>query len=89
MPTKQKIKKRIIKKNSKKAKNELTQNHSGVLLEEMNSKIDLVLLTQIKSELKNKADLEYVKKLEHRVNKIEINYIELKATVMKNYENRI
>ena len=81
MATKQKIKKRIIKKNSKKAKKKLTQNHSGVLLEEMNSKIDLVLLTQIKSELKNKADLDYVKKLEQRINKIEMNYLELRGMV--------
>ena len=32
-----------IKKNIKKNKNELTPNHSGVLLEEMNSNLKLIL----------------------------------------------
>jgi predicted nucleic acid-binding Zn-ribbon protein len=145
MPTKQKMKKRIIKK-PKRVKNKLTQNHSGVLLEEMNSKIDIILeghtglnkkidtkidglreemnskfdnlhgemnsrfdevnsnfktvfgylskiddelqdikseLAQIKSKLSKKSDLDYVKKLEQRMNKIEMDYVELKVMVME------
>ena len=154
MPIKQEIKKRVIKKNSKKAKKKLTPNHSGVLLEEMNSNMKLILedhtgldkkiegldkkidtkidglqgemnlkfdglrgemnskfnevnsnfktvfeylskiddelqdIQIIKSDIKetkqehsNKSDLEYVKKMEQRMNKIEMNYIELRAMV--------
>ena len=156
MPIKQKIKKGIIKKNSKKAKNKLTPNHSGVLLEEMNSNMKLILehhtgldkkiegldkkidtkidglqgemnlkfdglrgemnskfnevnsnfktvfeylskiddelqdiqiiksdIKETKQELSNKSDLEYVKKLEQRMNKIEMDYIELRTIVKK------
>jgi len=163
MAMKRKIKKRIIKK-SKRVKKNSTQNHSGVLLEEMNSNLKLVLeghagldkkidglrgemnskfdglrgemnskfdglrgemnskfdglrgemnlkfdkvdnnfktvfeylskiddelqfikleLTQIKSDLKKKADLDYLKILEKRINKIEMDYIKLKTIVMK------
>lgn len=157
MSTKQKIKKRIIKK-PKKVKNKLTQNHRGVLLEEMNSKIDIILeghtgldkkidanhkefqefrkdvnfrfneidkkfgqvdkrfngidsnfktvfgyllkiddelqdikseLAQVKSTLSKKSDLDYVKKLEQRMNKIEIDYVAFKATIIEKCENRI
>ena len=40
-------------------------------------------LTQIKSDLKKKADLDYLKILEKRINKIEMDYIKLKTIVMK------
>ena len=149
MAIKQKMKKRIIKKNSKsskKAKNELTQSQWGTLFEEINSKLDLLLeghsdlnnkvnvlddkvnvldqkvdrnyqemnskfdevnsnfktvfeylskiddnlhelqfikseLAQIKSKLSKKADLDYIEKIEQRVNKIEMDYIELRVMV--------
>ena len=146
MTIKQKMKKRIIKKNSKKAKNELTQSQWGTLFEEINSKLDLLLeghsdlnnkvnvlddkvnvldqkvgrnyqemnlrfdgvdsnfktvfeylskidnnlhelkfikseLAQIKSKLSKKADLDYIEKIEQRVNKIEMDYIELRVMV--------
>ncbi len=38
-------------------------------------------LAQIKSELSKKADLDYIKKLEQRVNKIEMDYVELRVIV--------
>jgi hypothetical protein len=66
------MKKRIIKKNSKKAKIDDNLHELQFIKSE---------LAQIKSKLSKKADLDYIEKLEQRVNKIEMDYIELRTMV--------